>query len=147
MLVYKLVGKSLLKMLKFLSVSVAMMLLSMSLISGKFPPPVKEYYTILKGIQSGTDMGKSINAIVEARNQQNKLLENLNEESAAIKKVINNGDTGAGLNKVELEKKIKALEYEVAYYKSKFARSEWEKQQIERKYSSRIPAVQTISNK
>lgn len=134
-------------MLKFLAASVAMMALSMSLVSGKFPPPLKEYYTGLKAMQNSPDITQSMKEIAEARSQQKMLLEQIDHETRGqVGNQANAGGQEAIVNKGDLEKKVKALEYEVAYYKAKLARSEWEKHQLESQHASnRLPAAQTIS--
>lgn len=74
MSVSKIIGKMFLNIFKFVGGSALMLVVSMSLVSGKFPPPMKEYYTNLRHMQNGPDLSQSMKAIADARNQQKEIM-------------------------------------------------------------------------
>lgn len=144
---YKALAKGFLSFLKFAGGSVILMIITVSLISGKFPPPLKDYYYSMRQMQAGeADFGSSMKIIADARKQQEALLNQIESENTGKSGSSDpRGSRGYGLSIVELDKKVKALEYEVSYYKAKFARSEWEKKQLEHQMANRTPAAVTIS--
>lgn len=151
----KFLFKAIFKFVLYVGSSFFLMLVVSSLLSGKFPPPFKEYYQQTKNFgkdfSSNTkkegalpDLSSSLKAISESRKQQAALLQDLNQEqaSAAEKSIQSSGE--ANNIAAIAAKRIKELEYEVAFYKAKLARSEWERNQL---LKSRSPsAAATPSN-
>lgn len=143
----------------YVGTSFLLMLTMSSLLSGKFPPPLIEYFHQIQNIgkdfktksnESSTrpDFGSSLDAISEHRKQQSTLPQNINDdfelEETGLEK-----ESRSTNHSVLAERRIKELENEVTYYKAKLAQSEWERIQLlqtqnSRESSSRAPASPTL---
>jgi hypothetical protein len=123
---------------RHLAVSVFVMLLTLSVSTGKFPPPIGETFRALKGLHRVVNMGESATRIAEARKSQEKALDEIDKE----------GRTSSDRSPASVEAessgkavdKIKSLEYEVALLKSKLNRAQWEAQEAKAKLAARNPA-------
>jgi hypothetical protein len=123
-------------------------LATMSITTGKFPPPVKDIYKSMGQLQStysSVNLAESTANIAKARETQKQvfaMLDNVDSGNAPPPNLHQIQDTdpvanesgkretaSAGVNTVTDKERIKALEYEVAYLKAKLARAEWETRQ------------------
>lgn len=105
---------------------------SMVLLTGRFPPPVTDLYKSVTRFQSSMDIGKNMAQFAKAQEERRSLMEELEREEAIsdgrAPASTTTGKPGrpAGEPAFDPYERIKVLEYEVAYLKSKLARAEWE---------------------
>jgi hypothetical protein len=113
---------------RYVLVSLTVMLVTLSVVTKQFPPPVMSVYHSLKNANSMLDLGGSTSIISKAKMDREKLMKEIEEDQ----KTTGNGNAPQGQAVVvpEAEQKIKSLEYEVALLKSKLYRAEWEAQQL-----------------
>lgn len=123
---------------RHLAVSVFIMLLTLSVSTGKFPPPIGETFRALKGLHGVVNMGEAATRIAEARKSQEKALDEIDHEGKP------SSDRSPASVEAEVPgkaaDKIKSLEYEVALLKSKLNRAQWEAQEAKAKLAARNPA-------
>lgn len=122
------VGKILAMIARYFFVCGVIMLATMSLVTGKFPPPVVDVYSTLKQVQENLDMGKATSQFAKAKKEQSQILTDLENMDRDV-----DGRKVAGTVNLPAtdQEKIKALEYEVAVLKAKLARSQWETRQAQ----------------
>ena len=136
----KIAGKFLFKMILFLVLPVFTSLLLISLATGKFPPPLKELYTLTKVLKvQSSDAGLTPELLAKLAERQKLQNQWIDFEKSQASIVGNESPRHSEVQQQQLpqesqdlEKRIKALEYEVVYYKAKLARSEWEKAQLKK---------------
>lgn len=115
--------------LKYLLVSVLFSLAVLSFVTGKFPPPIKEFYQTLSQFQSSMNISKAGAQIAKAKIDQDAMLKKLDEDSINAKSGTNEyGNPTDPL--LFLQKQVKSLEYEIALLKSKLNRAESESDQL-----------------
>jgi hypothetical protein len=103
--------------LRYLFVCSLMMLAALSLATGKFPPPVKEFYNSFSSVRSAMNLQQSTRNILEGQQRQREILDSLEDKSLQA----NTPD----------KQKIRSLEYEVASLKAELARAQRETRQAQ----------------
>lgn len=105
---------------KNISISCMLMLVVLSVMSGKFPPPVFEIYKSLSAVQKDLNVGTNLKGIVERKKENESLLRDIeNTESyTTASRSPQSVDEGS---KVNQQATIQALEYEVARLKMQMA--------------------------
>lgn len=121
---------------RYLLVSGAMALVGMSLVTGKFPPPVKEFYKNVSQVQSSMDFGKNMANIANAQKQKQLLLSQLEQENQQFRtQATPQARTAA--EAFDPYERIKVLEYEVAYLKLKLASARSEANMLKKRQAKR----------
>lgn len=115
--------------LKYGLASVVVMLLTLSVSTGHFPPPVLDIYKSVKAVNRDLDLGGSMSVMAKAQTDREKILSEIDQVQ---QEPLNGVSLPAPVpNRLqEAEKKIQALEYEVARLKSRLRRAESEANQL-----------------
>ncbi|MEZ0393328.1 MAG: hypothetical protein ACAH59_14005, partial [Pseudobdellovibrionaceae bacterium] len=101
------------------------MLIVMSFMTGKFPPPVKDVYQSLSKIQKSMDLVKATNNIVAHKKKNEAVLKEIEDDRSQLPVDGQLSDELMPMDSHQLAlARIKALEYEVALLKSKLYRAE-----------------------
>lgn len=133
-------GKNLLKMIwvfsKHLFICAAFSILTLSVVTGKFPPPLKESYHSLKELKNIVNIGENTSAFAKAKLEREKVLKELDEidRQPASLESPSKSDAPSGARAVEnAADRIRSLEYEVASLKSKLQSSRAEADELRAK--------------
>lgn len=128
---------------RYIGVCALMILGTLSLATGKFPPPIKEVYQSFAAVRSSMNFGQATQSMALAQQQQKEMLAALDDPNGDFSKVTRHPQAtadadpnGMGVNAVSDKEKIKALEYEVALLKAKLARAEREAYQLQARQPS-----------
>jgi len=101
------------------------MLAGLCLMTGKFPPQLGEIYKSFSEFQSSMDLSKNMTKIAKSQEAKKEIMKELEQIEQIQNAPLGNQPS---VIVVDPQAKIRALEYEVAYLKSKLARAQWEAQ-------------------
>jgi hypothetical protein len=116
---------------RYVGVCAIMMLISLSLATGKFPPPIKEVYKSFSSVRSSMNIAETTENFAKAQEQQRQILAAIEDKPS---RPTQNGQVNVNL--VTDKERIQSLEYEVAMLKSKLARAQQETRQLEIRQAS-----------
>lgn len=115
---------------RYFLASATVMLGTISVMTGQFPPPVFEVYKSVKEIKSSLNLAQSAASLAAAKIERDKVLKEINSEQRSIASTEVDLSNGTQTKGIDSEQRIKSLEYEVALLKSKLYRAEWEAEQF-----------------
>lgn len=111
-------------------VSVTVMIATLSAVTGQFPPSFGQLQRTMESTKKLVDVGSTLEKIEKAGKERQKVFEDIAQQDASFRNPASASGAHPAAPSADSERKIKALEYEVALLKSKLYRAEAEADEL-----------------